>query len=92
MVITLKKADQSRLVTILLQLSSTAHFSTTVPIVNNPGTGPPLLVLSSHMNSSNAIFSGNQVLEYNSEILLFNLTFKPYGLHFSKIEACVVYS
>jgi Hint module len=51
-------------------------------LINNTGISPPLEVLSSQMNISHAIFSGNQVSEYLADILLFDSNITMYDVHF----------
>jgi hypothetical protein len=41
------------------------------------------------MNISNAVFAGNKVLEYHSNILLFTSTMESYQLHFVRSEHLV---
>jgi Hint module len=67
---------------IFVKQSNMTVIGSETSFINNTGTGPPLFVLSSHLNISNAIFAGSIVLEYHSDILLFNSTFQPYDLHF----------
>jgi hypothetical protein len=47
--------------------------------VKNTGRSPPLKVLSSHMNISHAIFTGNEVSEYMDDILLFDCSFSKFN-------------
>jgi Hint module len=51
-------------------------------VVNNNGIGPPLELVSSHMNITQAIFAGNQVSEYLADILLFDSIINIYDVHF----------
>jgi Hint module len=53
-------------------------------IVNNTGTGPPIQVLSSHLNLSNAMFVNNKASEYVATIFMFNSTINVYDVHFQK--------
>jgi Hint module len=55
---------------------------TETSFVNNTGIGPPLEVLSSHLNISNAVFADNQVSEFEADIILFNSTLEIYDVHF----------
>jgi Hint module len=51
-------------------------------VINNTGISPPLVVLSSQMFISHAIFTGNQVSKYLADVLLFDSTMDMYGVHF----------
>ena len=53
-------------------------------IVNNTGAGTPILGLSSQLNISNAIFSGNNISKYDAAVLLFNSTITASGVSFLK--------
>jgi Hint module len=51
-------------------------------LINNTGISPPLEVLSSQLNISQAVFADNQVSEYLADILLFNSNISIYDVHF----------
>lgn len=50
-------------------------------IVNNTGIWPPLQILSSALNISNAIFASNNVSEYAGAVLLFDSTIQVSDVH-----------
>jgi Hint module len=54
--------------------------------VNNTGRSPPLEVLSSRMNISQAIFAGNQVTDYQAAVFLYDSAIEIYQVQYFKSQ------
>jgi Hint module len=57
--------------------------------VNNTGTGPPLALFFSHLNISRAVFAGNQILNYEAEILLYNSSIDIFNVQYVQSKSAI---